>query len=307
MFGTEVGKPRKLRGPASRRNKLGYLFITPHMVVFLVLQFFPLAYTFFLSTIDFSIVEGDAVLTPVGLANYGWLFQDSYFWGACINTGIIWLATFVPMMAITMFAAWALSDTRTLGNKLFRMVYFLPSLIPAVAFSVLIFILTAPSGGIISLLMGIFGMGPLGQRDPNAGRIIIVLIGILQTFGWSTLILLTGIKGLSKEYFEAAAIDGASRSQTFFKITMPLLRSTFLYLSIVSILTGLQCFDVPWTISGGNPDDNISTMLTYLFQRGIILQSGTGFAAATGTILFLISLGLSLLVARILMPKKDQP
>lgn len=306
MFGTEVGKPRKLRGPASRRNKLGYLFITPHMIVFLALQLFPLAYTFFLSTIDFNVVEGDAVLTPVGMANYGWLVQDSYFWEACLNTGIIWVGTFIPMMAITMFAAWSLSDMKTLGNKLFRMVYFLPSLIPAVAFSVLVFILMAPSGGILSLLMGLFGLGPLSQRDPNAGRIVVILIGILQTFGWSTLILLTGIKGLSKEYFEAAAIDGATRSQTFFKITIPLLRPTFLYLTIVSILTGLQCFDVPWTLTGGNPDGPMSTMLTYLFQRGIIMQSGTGFAAATGIILFLISLGLSLVVARVLMPRKEQ-
>ncbi len=294
---------------AVRYNKWGYIFLIPFVVTFVIFQLIPL-----ISTIYYSFYEyfrsGLNVIGPnfKGIENYIKLFSNGDIWKYTGNTLIIWLMGFVPQIVVSLLLAAWFSDPslRLKGQRFFKTVIYLPNLIMAAAFAMLFFMLFSNSGPVNSILVS---SGIFEQPYPFLDRVwttrsIIAFMNFLMWFGNTTILLMAGMMGIDTSLFEAAQVDGATSTQVFFKITLPLLKPILLYVMITSLIGGLQMFDVPQILTGGNSPANTSrTLIMYLNDN--LYSKNYGMGGAISVYLFVITGILSLIVFKFTNGKKE--
>ena len=296
------------RSKAVRYNKWGYIFLIPFVVTFVIFQLIPL-----ISTIYYSFYEyfrsGLNVIGPnfKGIDNYIKLFSNGDIWKYTGNTLIIWLMGFIPQIIVSLLLAAWFSDPslRLKGQRFFKTVIYLPNLIMAAAFAMLFFMLFSNSGPVNSILVS---SGIFEQPYPFLDRVwttrsIIAFMNFLMWFGNTTILLMAGMMGIDTSLFEAAQVDGATSTQVFFKITLPLLKPILLYVMITSLIGGLQMFDVPQILTGGNSPANTSrTLIMYLNDN--LYSKNYGMGGAISVYMFVITGILSLIVFKFTNGKK---
>jgi len=280
-------------------NNVAYIFIIPFVVVFAVFSVYPVLRTLYLS---FTSYKGFGAPTFIGLKNYIRVFSDKFFWISFLNTVKIWGINIVVQLGTAFLLTIIFSDIRykMRGLSIFRAVYYLPNLISAVSVAFLFKTLLDWKYGSINQILMAIGLTKtpinwLGQvtTAPN----VTALISAWMWFGNSFIILMAGVQGISKDYFEAASLDGAGRWKTFTNITVPLLRPIILYVFVTSLIGGLQMFDIPFLISGGTagaPSGSLQTVVMYLYKFGFETNQ-VGYAAAIAYTLFLIILVISII------------
>ena len=216
-------------GKAVRYNKWGYIFLIPFIVVFVIFQLVPLVNTIYNSFFE-NYMSGLTQIGPtfVGLDNYKALFSRGDVWVYFKNTMVLWIMCFIPQIFFSLLLGAWFSDVqlRLKGARFFKTVIYLPNLIMASAFSMLFFTLFSDGGPINSLLMQIGFISEPYKFLSHAGstRGLIALMNCLMWFGNTTILLMAGMMGIDTSLFEAAEVDGATSTQVFFKITLPLLR-----------------------------------------------------------------------------------
>ena len=281
-------------------SKWGYLFILPFFLAFFIFQLIPLVSTVYYSFFEYYR-SGLKVIgpTPVGLANYKALFESDFlkYTG---NTIILWLAGFIPQIVISLLLAAWFTDLRLKirGKQFFKVVIYMPNLIMASAFAMLFFALFSANGPVNHALvnMGIL-KEPFRFLSSVAGaRGLVALMNFLMWFGNTTILLMAAVMGINPSLFEAAELDGCSPTQTFFKITLPMIRPILVYVLITSMIGGLQMFDVPQILTNGKgtPDRTVTTIIMYLNNH--LYSKNYGMAGAVSVILFIICAILCLLV-----------
>ena len=294
----------KKNAKAVRYNKWGYIFLIPFMVVFVVFQLIPLVTTIYNSFFE-NYMTGLLQVGPnfVGLENYKKLFESGDVWIYAKNTMIMWIMCFIPQIFLSLLLGAWFSDVqlRLRGSRFFKTVMYLPNLIMASAFAMLFFTLFSDNGPINSMLMQIGFIDTPYKFLSNAGsaRGLIALMNCLMWFGNTTILLMAGMMGIDTSLFEAAEVDGATSTQVFFKITLPLLRPILVYVMITSLLGGLQLFDVPQILTNGTGDPMRSTMTLIMFLNKHLYSKNYGMAGALSVILFIISAILSFLVFKV--------
>lgn len=294
----------KKNAKAVRYNKWGYIFLIPFMVVFVVFQLIPLVTTIYNSFFE-NYMTGLLQVGPnfVGLENYKKLFEGGDVWIYAKNTMIMWIMCFIPQIFLSLLLGAWFSDVqlKLRGSRFFKTVMYLPNLIMASAFAMLFFTLFFDNGPINSMLMQIGFIDTPYKFLSNAGsaRGLIALMNCLMWFGNTTILLMAGMMGIDTSLFEAAEVDGATSTQVFFKITLPLLRPILVYVMITSLLGGLQLFDVPQILTNGTGDPMRSTMTLIMFLNKHLYSKNYGMAGALSVILFIISAILSFLVFKV--------
>lgn len=294
----------KKNAKAVRYNKWGYIFLIPFMVVFVVFQLIPLVTTIYNSFFE-NYMTGLLQVGPnfVGLENYKKLFEGGDVWIYAKNTMIMWIMCFIPQIFLSLLLGAWFSDVqlKLRGSRFFKTVMYLPNLIMASAFAMLFFTLFSDNGPINSMLMQIGFIDTPYKFLSNAGsaRGLIALMNCLMWFGNTTILLMAGMMGIDTSLFEAAEVDGATSTQVFFKITLPLLRPILVYVMITSLLGGLQLFDVPQILTNGTGDPMRSTMTLIMFLNRHLYSKNYGMAGALSVILFIISAILSFLVFKV--------
>lgn len=295
-----------------KRNNMAYLFIVPFVVTFLIFSVYPVFRTLYLS---FTNYRGFGTPDFVGMDNYARVVQDKFFWRAFGNTLKIWGVNIVLQLGIAFILTVVFSDIkyRMRGLGFFRAVFYLPNIIAATSVAFLFKTLFDWRYGSVNQLLTSFGISksnPINWLgDSSIAPYFVGTIGAWMWFGNSFILLMAGVQGISKDYFEAAAIDGAGRWKVFSKITIPLLRPILLYVGITSLIGGLQMFDLPFLISGGtagNPSGSLQTVIMYLYKFGF--EVGThqvGYAAAIAYTLFAIILVISVVQYRLMRDKED--
>ncbi len=296
------------RSKAVRFNKWGYIFLIPFLVTFVVFQLIPL-----ISTIVYSFFEyyraGLKVVGPnfLGLQNYIKLFSDADIWKYTGNTLIIWLMGFVPQIIVSLLIAAWFSDPslRLKGQRFFKTVIYLPNLIMAAAFAMLFFMLFSKGGPVNSILVnsGIFAEAYTFLDHVWPTRILIAFMNFLMWFGNTTILLMAGMMGIDTSLFEAAQVDGATSTQIFFRVTLPLLKPILLYVMITSLIGGLQMFDVPQILTGDASPNNTSRTLI-MFLNNNLYSKNYGMGGAISVYLFVMTGILSLLVFKFTNGKK---
>ena len=294
----------KRRGKVEKHNKWGYIFLIPFVVVYVIFQLIPLISTVYNSFYE-NYRSGLIQVGPnfVGMDNYKELFAGGYFWLYLRNTLIMWVLGFVPQIIVSLILGAWFSDMRLniKGSRFFKTVIYLPNLIMASAFSMLFFTLFSDGGPINSLLMqiGIISEPYKFLANTGSARGLIALMNCLMWFGNTTILLMAGMMGIDTSLFEAAEVDGATSTQVFYKITLPLLRPILVYVVITSLIGGLQLFDVPQILTNGTGDPMRSTMTLIMFLNKHLYSKNYGMAGAVSVILFIITAILSLIVFKV--------
>ena len=284
-------------------NKWGYIFLIPFVVVYLIFQLVPLISTIYNSFFE-NYRSGLTQIGPnfVGLANYAKLFQGGDIWIYFKNTMIMCVMGFIPQILVSLLlAAWFSNPSlRLKGQRFFKTVIYLPNLIMASAFAMLFFTLFADGGPINAMLMqsGILKQAYSFFSHAWSARTLVAVLNFLMWFGNTTILLMAGMMGIDSSLYEAAEVDGATSSQIFRKITLPLLRPILIYVMITSLIGGMQMFDVPQILTNGTGDPMRSTMTLIMFLNKHLFSKNYGMGGALSVFLFIITGVLSLIVFR---------
>ena len=285
-------------------NKWGIIFLIPFFTVFVIFQLIPLISTIYNSFFE-NYRSGLTQIGPnfVGLKNYAAILANGDLLNYAKNTMIMWIICFIPQIMISLLlGAWFTNPSlRLKGQRFFKTVIYLPNLIMASAFSMLFFTLFADGGPINSTLvsLGILSQPFRFMANVTAVRVLVGFMNFIMWFGNTTILLMAGMMGIDPSLFEAAQVDGATPTQIFFRITLPLLRPILVYVIITAMIGGLQMFDVPQVLTNGKgtPDRASMTMVMYL-NNYLQTSKNYGMAGAISVILFLISAVLSFFVYR---------
>ena len=275
------------------RAKWGYIFILPFFLTYFIFSLIPL-----LDTIRYSFYEyyrsGLKLVGPnfVGLDNYVSVMGTDFF-TYLGNTFILWIIGFIPQIAIALLLAAWFTDARLKihGEQFFKVVIYLPNLIMASAFAMLFFTIFSTSGPANSILMNLgITSAPIDfMGTPTGTRILVGVMNFLMWFGNTTIMLMAAIMGISPDIFEAASIDGCTPTQTFFNITLPLIRPILSYTLITSLIGGLQMFDVPQILTNGQGNPNRTSYTLIMWLNNLLRAPDYGRAGALSVYLFIVS------------------
>lgn len=293
-------------------NNVAYLFVLPFVIVFLVFSVYPVVRTFYLSFTNYK-GYGDAVLE--GLGNYKRVITDKFFWRDLWNTVKIWGVNIVLQLGMAFLLTVIFSDIkyRIRGLSVFRAVFYLPNLIAATSVAFLFKTLLDWKYGSfnqILLTLGITETQVNWLGSTATAPWVISVLGAWMWFGNSFIVLMAGVQGIPRDYFEAASIDGAGRWKIFGRITLPLLRPIMLYVFVTSLIGGLQLFDLPFLMNGvapgtaGEPSGALQTVVMYLYKFGFETHQ-VGYASAIAYTLFFIILIVSVIQFKLLGEKED--
>ncbi|MCL2109328.1 MAG: sugar ABC transporter permease [Oscillospiraceae bacterium] len=303
-----TGKPGKNFGYA----KYGYIFAIPFIVTFAIFSLYPLLYTMF---IGFTDLSGLGASHPRILAdpfeNYNLVLNNNLFQTSLKNTFFIWFVNFIPQIVLALlFTAWLTSrNFRVRGQSVFKILFYMPNIITAATIAILFSQLFQRDGfGVVNSLLMNLGLidAPIDFliKKLNA-QLIVAFIQFWMWYGYTMLILISGVKGLNPSMFESADIDGANGVQQFFLITLPNLRTIMLFVLVTSLIGGLNMFDIPHLFNNGNPDSATYTVSMFI-QRRATSQGRYQYniASAASMILFVI-VGVLACILFFMMRDKD--
>lgn len=273
-----------------------YVFVAPFVISFLVFSLYPMISAIVMSFQ--SIIPGE--VKWIGLTNYKNLWNENFF-AAFWNSTRYTFWTLVILIPIPLIAAVLLNSPKMMLSNLFRSALFMPALTSIIvggAIFRLIFgqLPTAPMNTII----GYFGFEPVQwTMKANTGMFLMVMLATWRWTGINILYFLAGLQNIPRELYEAADIDGASRIQKFFSITVPLLKPVTIYVLTISIFGGYAMFTESYVFWGTSSPNNIGlTMVGYLYQQSFKLFD-MGFGAAIGVVFLAFVMILNLIQLRI--------
>ena len=292
---------KKKQSKVVQYNRWGYYFLIPFIVVYLLFQFVPLVTTIYNSLFE-NYRSGLKQIGPnfIGLGNYLKILSNADLWKYAGNTMIMWIIGFLPQIITSLLlGAWFTDPSlRLRGQRFFKTVIYLPNLIMASAFAMLFFTLFSDSGPVNSILMqlGILSKPFTFLSSTTATRSLVGAMNYIMWFGNTTILLMAGMMGIDTALFEAAQVDGASSTQIFFRITLPLLRPILVYVLITSLIGGIQMFDVPQILTNGSGDPARSTMTMIMWLNKHLYSKNFGMGGALSVLLFIITGVLSMIV-----------
>ncbi|MCH3908009.1 MAG: sugar ABC transporter permease [Sphaerochaeta sp.] len=287
-----------------RRNIWGYVFITPFLVMFVLFGLYPIIYTFQLS---FQKWNGFSAVQNVGFQNWARLKDDGTFPLTLANTVKIWLWDFIPQLGIALLLSMIFTFRKIKGMSFFRAVFYLPNLITAASIGLLFNILFNGDKSTINQLLIRLGLKSQPIAFFKSGVITQGIASYIlwwMWFGYTMILIMAGVTSIDSSLYEAAELDGCTSWQTFRLITMPLIRPTILYITITSIIGGMQIFDVPANLTNlaGDPQKAILTTSMYVYQQGF-KNTSLGYASTLSVVQFLIIAALSFIALKMMRRK----
>lgn len=282
--------------PKLRKQGSGLLvaspFLLPSLIGMLIFSLLPLVISGLISLTDWNGL--DKLTDPnflqehfIGLENYKRILTTPEFWRTLGNT-VEYIVLYIPfMLAASLLVAYLLSQPHR-GIGAFRVVYYIPVLTSWVAASLIWKSVLSPQYGALNGILKIFGItGPGWLTDEKWAMSAIVLVSVWKDMGFFGLILLSGVVGINKTYYEAASLDGANGWTKFFRITLPLLTPSIFYVLIVGMINAFQLFPQIMIMTGGGPNGATQVMVERIYNYGFRYYR-MGYAAAFSWILFAI-------------------
>lgn len=304
--------------------KYGYIFSIPFIIIYLIFHLYPTIYTAVLGFTDCK-----------GLGNTNWHFlkqgeiwknfdtilKNPSFKVSLKNTLKIWTMNFIPQITLALLlSAWFTSRRNKIrGQGFFKVVFYMPNIITAATVAVLFAQLFGyPRGPANDLLTKGISIGswqiikPALEKahnftvDKAGSQYIVAFIQFWQWYGYTMIILISGILGINPEIFEAAEIDGASDAQIFFRVTLPNLRTILIYTLITSMIGGLNMYDIPKLYLNGGPDNATTTTNVFIWKQAFSGSYLYARAAAASMIMFAIIAVCSVFVFFLMRERKGE-
>ena len=270
-----------------RQNMTGWVFVTPAVVLLIVLSIIPLVKAFLL-----SLQTGrGSNLTWAGLSNYVRMLQDPTFKQTIITT-FEYMVFSVPIMIILgIILAVLLNDQMLKLKGIYRTCIFLPAAVSLVASAVIFRSLFAMDGFVNTVLVG---MGILDTPynflgHPTSARIIIIIMRIWRWLGYQMIFFLAGLQNIDASMYEAAKIDGANKWQSFWRITLPMLKPMILFTTVMAINSALQVYDESVNLTNERPGISSMSLAHYVYNTSFVNVPNFGYSCAMGMLILLMA------------------
>ncbi len=293
--------------------KYGYLFSLPFVIAYLVFHLYPTVYTAILGFTDCK-----------GLGNTNWHFLKDDIWKnfrtilnnatfktSLKNTVVLWIMNFFPQITLALLlTAWFTSKRNTIkGQGFFKVVFYMPNIITAASVAILFNVLFGyPKGPVNDILvsLGLRSEAFFFTNSAPASRWIIAFIQFWMWYGYTMIILISGVLGINPEIYEAAEIDGANDWQTFWQITIPNLRTILTYTLITSMIGGLNMYDMSRMFNNGGPNNSTLTANVFIYNQAFSGSYMYNRASAASMIMFVIIAILSIVVFYLMRDKNER-
>lgn len=287
--------PRRLNA-RHREALFGYIFISPWIIGFVVFTAGPMIASLFMSFTNYSILGS---VNWVGAENYIHLVHDSLFWKSLRVTFVFSLIS-VPLDVLASLGIALLMNRPMRGRALFRALFYLPELVPAVAASILWIWAYNTNFGIFNYILHFLGVPPIPWLESSSWVIPSFIILSLWTAGGSRMIIfLAGLQTVPKELIEAAQLDGANAWARFRHITLPMISPVLLFNLILTTIGAFQVFTSPYVMTNGGPANSSLFYVLYIYQNAFQYMK-MGYATALAWVLFVILLVFTIFQFRIM-------
>ena len=292
----DASDTRRLKHQQQRNeNIIGYVFVTPALLAFLVFIAFPFFFSLFLSLTEWNFLSGLQNLKFVGLQNFRELLRDRRFGKAFVNTFTYALATVPTSILIALVLAYLLNG-KVYGKKLLRLFFFIPYISSAVALSAVFKFMFREDGIINNVLMSLHIVtSPVKWfTNPQLNKVPIVLLLIWTAIGYELIIYMAALQNIPKSLLEASELDGATGFRQFVHITFPLISPTTFYLVIVRLISAFKVFSAIDVMTLGSKALDNTSMVVQIYDEAFT-KYNFGYASAEAVVLFAVILIITLI------------
>lgn len=283
------------------RIPTGLWFLLPFLVLYIAFLVVPVFLGLGISFFDQSLTGGASEF--IGWANYAELFKDPAVWSSLWNTAKFTLWSSPPLVVLALVMA-LLTHRKMPARWLFRLAYFMPTLIPVTVVANVWTWLFRTDFGFLNGMLGAVGIAPIDWLgEPNTAMAAIVILTTWWTIGFNYLLYLAALQGIPPELYEASAIDGANAWKQFTRITLPLLGRTTSLIIVLQLIASLKVFDQIYLLTGGGPNFSTRPVLEYVYDVGFT-NFRLGYSSAISYVFFLLILVFAFIQLK-LFSKKD--
>lgn len=285
-----------------------YLFIAPYVLCYFAFSLFPILFTFAISLTNW---QGTAAKELIGFANYAELLGDARVFKALGNT-LLFMVMIIPIQLLLATAlAGFLSRPMMKFVSFFRLVNFLPYLVTPISMGIIFALIFQWNGGVFNnllLALGLTDKPIFWLGSPWTSRLVVALITIWKYFGYTAVLLLSGMTTINTEVLEAATVDGASEWQKFTRITLPLLKPIFTFVLITTMIGCFQIFDEPLLLFSstqsvtfvGGPQSSCLSVIWLLYDTAFSNAVRIGYGSAISVAMFVVISIISFITMRIM-------
>lgn len=294
--------PKQERHPNTLRREhrewlLFALFIGPNLFLFTIFTYWPLIYNVYLSMVRWDFLR--PAMPFVGLQNYIAAFSDLRFWNIIWQTATFTVWSVGLTLVLGLLLALLLNQPLHYRNTA-RAVVFAPVVISGAVVAVVWSYIFDPRYGLIDQLLGFFGLdSPNWLADSFWAMPAVIIVYVWKNIGYAVVIYLAGLQNIPRELYDAARVDGAGAWERFWNVTLPGLSPVAFFLSVTSVLTCFQAFDIIRVLTNGGPADATTTLIFHLYELGFVSYDA-GKAGVVAVVLFLIMLALTIVQIRYL-------
>ena len=268
------------------------LFIGPNLLLFGVFTYWPLIYSVYLSTVRWDMISPRK--RGVGFKNYDYLIHSKAFHTVMSNTVIFTIGSVGASLILGLVIALLLNQ-KLRARDAVRAIVFMPTLLSGAAIGMVWVYMFDPRFGLIKNLLDPLGIGsPNWLKDTHWALPAIMIVYVWKNLGFATIIYLAGLQGIPKDLYEAATVDGAGPFWRFRSVTVPMLSPITFFLTITSIFTTFESFDIIQVMTRGGPVDATNTIIYYVYQQGFGTAAQIGRASAAAVVLFVIMMSITL-------------
>ena len=266
-----------------KKYKMPYLFILPFFVLFLVFQLIPIIWTVYIS---FTQWRGIGDPPCIGLYNYKKILIDNMFWEALKNTVVYWVSGLVLILIFALLIATILNSDLLKGRVFFKTVTFLPNVCAAIAMGLIFRLFFDENAGLINEALQAFGLSRVPWlTSTQFSKIPVIILNVWRNTPWFTMIILSGLLNIPRDYYEAATMDGASKWKQFCYITLPSLGNILFFCSVTLTVDSWKLFNESYILPG--PGTSNTSLFQYMYESGFNTFN-MGYASSIGVVLIVI-------------------
>lgn len=276
-------------------------FIGPSIILLLIFMLIPILVSLTLSFTDFNVfaIYDWSNASFIGFEDYNNLMKDPLFWKALLNT-LYALVVAMPLTIILALSFAALLNRETTYFKnFFKVSFYLPSITNTVAIAIVWAWMLNPDYGLINWFLGLFGIqGPNWLGDPAWAMPSVIMLVVWKAVGYNIILFTAGLQNIPDYLYEAAELDGASKFQQFLHVTIPALRPTIFFVTVMTIIGYLQLFEEPYMLTSGGPLDSTLSIVLYLYRQGFRFFK-LGYASSIAFVLFIMIFALTFIQMKV--------
>jgi len=274
----------------TKQRLWGFSFVLPAFIFFAIFAFYPMISAFFISFTDYNLMNDPKY---VGLENYARMLSDARFKIMINNTLGFVMGSTIPTILLSLGLALVL-QRKFIGRDLVRTLYFLPIVFSGVVVSIVWRLLYHPFGLINTLLSPIIQDSPRWITSGDTAPWALIILNVWQSVGFYMVIFIAGLQNIPDDFYDAARVDGANPTQSFWYITLPLLKPTTLLVVVISIINFFQTFTYQYVMTKGGPSDATNVISLYIYLNAFQYQY-MGYASAMSIIMFIFIMILTLI------------